>query len=345
MSDATGHRQPSALLRAIGIAVVVVVVQALIIPLFAAPAANLAPRDLPIVIAGQPQAAAGLTAALERAEPGAFKISQVADAAAADQVLRDRDAYAAVVVEPRGASLHTAPGASPAVAALLVQASTNLGGGRPVPVVEVVPADPDDPRGAGFAAGFLPLALTGMIAGIALALLIHSRAAKLLGLVIFGVVAGLAGAAVLQLWLGLLPGDYLLNAGAIGLFATATSATLAGLAALIGRAGIILGVIAVFLVGNPLSAVASAPELLPQPWGTVGQYLPPGAGASLLRSTAFFDGAGATMPLSVLLGYAVIGLALVLVGRATVSESRRQTTVPGTGSSDDASAMAQRGGQ
>jgi hypothetical protein len=343
MSDASSHQQPSPLLNAIGIAIVVVVVQVLVIPLFAAPAANLAPRDLPIVIAGQPQAAAGLTAALQRAEPGAFKISQVSDAAAADQVLRDREAYAAVVMEPRGVSLHTSPGASPAVA-LLVQASTDLGGGRQVPVIEVVPADPDDPRGAGFAAGFLPLALTGMIAGIALALLIQNRAAKLLGLIIFGAVAGLAGAGVLQLWLGLLPGDYLLNAGAIGLFATATSATLAGLAALLGRAGIILGVIAVFLVGNPLSGVGSAPELLPQPWGAVGQYLPPGAGASLLRSTAFFDGAGATMPLSVLLGYAVIGLGLVLVGRAAVGEPRRQTTTPAAPLSDDTSAMAQRNG-
>ena len=66
MSEASSHQQPSPLLQAIGIALVVVVVQALIIPLFAAPAANLAPRDLPIVIAGQPQAAAGLTAAVER---------------------------------------------------------------------------------------------------------------------------------------------------------------------------------------------------------------------------------------------------------------------------------------
>ena len=101
MSDLSSHQQPSQLVRAIGIAIVVVVVQALIIPLFAAPAANLAPRDLPIVIAGQPQVTAGLTTALERAQPGAFKISQVPDAAAADQVLRDREAYAAVVVEPR----------------------------------------------------------------------------------------------------------------------------------------------------------------------------------------------------------------------------------------------------
>jgi hypothetical protein len=34
-----------------------------------------------------------------------------------------------------------------------------------VSVVDVVPLDPDDPRGAGFGAGFLPLAMTGLLAG------------------------------------------------------------------------------------------------------------------------------------------------------------------------------------
>jgi hypothetical protein len=197
-----------------------------------------------------------------------------------------------------------------------------------VPVVEVVPGDPDDPRGGGFAAGFLPLALTGMVAGIALAVLVRNRAAKVVGLLIFGVGAGFGAAAVLQLWLGVLPGNYLLNVGAIGLFATATAATLAGLGGLLGRAGIGLGVVVVFLVGNPLSAVASAPELLPQPWGAVGQYLPVGAGATLLRSTAFFDGAGATTPLLVLLGYALIGLTLTVVGRATIATPAHDTDMP-----------------
>jgi hypothetical protein len=47
------------------------------------------------VIAGHPQAAAGLSAALNSAEPGAFRITQLPDAAAADLALRDRKAYAA----------------------------------------------------------------------------------------------------------------------------------------------------------------------------------------------------------------------------------------------------------
>ncbi|NES26603.1 hypothetical protein GCE86_29345 [Micromonospora terminaliae] len=300
------------------VASLAVVVQAPLVPLFAAPAAHLAPRDLPVVVAGPAPATAELAARLAAARPGGFAVTTLPDAAAADRALRDREAYAAYVVGPDGVALHTAPAASPTVAALLTEAATQLSAGRPVPVVPVVPADPDDPRGAGFAAGFLPLALTAMLAGALLTVLIARRGARLFGLVGFAVVAGLAGAAVLHGWLGVLDGDVWREAAAMGLFALAAAGTVAGLGALLGAPGIGLGALLVFLVGNPLSAVAAAPELLPQPWGAVGQYLPVGAGGTLLRSAAFFDGAGAGRPAAVLAGYALVGLALVLVGRRSV---------------------------
>jgi hypothetical protein len=223
---------------------------------------------------------------------------------------------------PDGIALHTASGASPAVATLLAQAAGGLGGDRPVPVTDVVPTDPDDPRGGGFAAGFLPLAMTSLLAGAALALAVRGRWARLAGLGTFAVLTGLGGAAVLQGWLGVLSGGYLGNAAAIALFALAAAGTVCGLAAALGRPGIGLGALLVFLVGNPLSAAGAAPELLPQPWGEVGQWLPVGAGATLLRSVAYFDGAGGAAATAVLAGYAVVGLLLVLVGRARV-------TVPG----------------
>ncbi|MFI7216029.1 hypothetical protein [Micromonospora maritima] len=292
-----------------------VVAQALLVPMFAAPAAHLAPRDLPVAVAGPPPATAELAARLAAARPGGFVVTTLPDAAAADRALRDREVYAAFVAGPDGVALHTAPAASPTVAALLTEAAGQLSAGRPVPVTPVVPADPDDPRGAGFAAGFLPLALTGMLAGALLALLVGGRVARSAGLLGYAVVAGGVGVAVLHGWLGLVDGDPWREAGAIGLFSLAAAGTVAGLGALLGRAGIGLGALLVFLVGNPLSAVAAAPELLPQPWGTVGQFLPVGAGGTLLRSAAFFDGAGAGRSLAVLAGYALVGLALVLVGR------------------------------
>ena len=139
------------------------------------------------------------------------------------------------------------------------------------------------------------------------------RIARLVGLLGYGVLAGLVGTTVLHGWLGVLPGAPLLDAAAIGLFALATAGTVTGLGTLLGRAGLGLAALLVFLVGNPLSAVGAAPELLPQPWGTLGQWLPVGAGGSLLRSTSFFDGAGAARPLAVLLGYLALALLLTLL--------------------------------
>jgi hypothetical protein len=308
-------RPRSPLLLATLVAALAVAVQALLVPLFAAPAANLAPRDLPVAVAGPPPVTGALVERLAAAAPGAFAVTTLPDAAAADRALRDRQAYAAFVAGPDGITLHTAPAASPTVAALLTDAASRLTPGQPVKVVEVVPADPDDPRGAGLASGFLPLALTSILAGALLVFLVAGRAARLVGLLGYAALAGVVGTAVLQGWLGVLPGDTLPVAATIAMVTLAASASVVGLGALLGAPGVGLGALLVFLVGNPLSAVTSAPELLPRPWGEVGQWLPVGAGGTLLRSVAFFDGAGAARPLAILAGYAVLGVVLLLVGR------------------------------
>jgi hypothetical protein len=329
------RRRPSPAVLALVIAVGVVALQAMLVPLFSAPAANLEPRDLPVIVAGPAPAAEGLAGQLESARPGAFEITMLADAAAADEALRDRDAYAAFVVGPDGLALHTASAASPTVATLLTQASAQMSGGQPVRTVEVVPLDPDDPRGTGFASGFLPLAITSLLAGIAIFFVTRGRGPRLAGLIGYAVLAGLSSAAVLQYWLGVIPGTYLLNAAAIGLFTLAVAATVSGLAAVIGEAGIGLGALVAFLIGNALSGISAAPQLLPQPWGEVGQWLPVGAGGTLLRSTAYFDGAGGTPAVWILAAYAILGLVLVALGRARTgapaaaapAEERLATTV------------------
>ncbi|WP_051167689.1 hypothetical protein [Actinoplanes sp. N902-109] len=120
---------------------------------------------------------------------------------------------------------------------------------------------------------------------------------------------------MLRDWLGVIPGDYFADAAGLGLFALAISAAVAGLGAVLGRAGLAVGAATFFLVGNALSAVSAAPELLPQPWGAVGQYLPIGAGAQVLRSDAYFGGHGAGAAIVVLCSYAVAGLILVVARR------------------------------
>ena len=306
---------PTPLTLGVLIAIVVVTLQALLVPLFAGPAANLAPRDLPIAVAGPPPATAQLAARLDAGHPGAFEVKAVADVAAADEAIKTRQVYGAIVLTPAGPELHLASAAGPAVSTLLTQAATGLGAGQPVPVRDVVAIDPDDPRGGGFGAAFLPLAITALLAGMLIFLLVRTRGARLAALGTFAVLAGLGSAAVQQYWLGILPGDYLANAGVLGLVALAVAGTITGLGAVGDRAGLALGAIMVFLVGNALSGVASAPELLPQPWGEFGQWLPIGAGGTLVRSVAYFDGNGGLAAAGVLSAYALAGLALVLIGR------------------------------
>jgi len=69
-------------------------------------------------------------------------------------------------------------------------------------------------------------------------------------------------------------------------------------------------------VGIPFSGVGSAPELLPQPVGWLGQLMPPGAGGNLLRSTGFFDGAGGGRHIAVLAIWALAGFAALGIAAA-----------------------------
>jgi hypothetical protein len=303
-------------------------VQALLMLWFAWPAQKAEPRDLPVVVAGPQQAADALAAKLGAAREGAFEVTTVADAAAADAAITNREAYAAFIVGPAaagsspgeapgGVELHVASAASPAVSTALSQLAASFGqpGGPPVKVVDVVPTSADDPRGAGFAGSFLPLILTSIGAGVVVALLARSRSVRVAAIVGYGAGAGLLATGLMH-WTGVLAGSYLGGATAVALLTGSIAATVAGLYALLGRPGIALGAVLAFLVGNPLSGLASAPEMLPQPWGEIGQFLPVGAGATLIRSASYFDWAGGTRSAIVLASYVLVGLILVAAAGA-----------------------------
>jgi hypothetical protein len=133
---------------------------------------------------------------------------------------------------------------------------------------------------------------------------------RVAGALAFAVTGSLALAAVLQFWLGSFEGNYLANAGVIALSIGAISLTLLGLEGLFGFVGLAAGGAVMMLLGNPLSGLASAPEMLPAGWGSLGQFLPPGAAGTALRSVSFFDGAGSGRSFLVLGCWLVVGLLL-----------------------------------
>ncbi|RSS80367.1 hypothetical protein [Streptomyces sp. WAC06614] len=292
------------------VVVIVALVQFVIAGWFSWSASHAAPRDLPlVVVAGQ--GAQGLTDRLHEAAPGAYEATSADSLDEADQALRDRKAYGALLATPGGLELHLASAASPAVAQTLTEQARALAGTDRLRVTDVVPADPDDPHGTGLAMGFLPLLITAVIAGLLLVLKVRDVGAKLLGVIGFAVASGLLGSLMLTQLSGVLPGTYLVNAGTIALLELGMVGVITGLGSLIGPPGIALGAVLMFVVGNPLSGLSSAPEMLPQPLGALGQFLPAGAAATLLRSAGPFDGAGAGGPVLVLVVWAVLGLALL----------------------------------
>jgi len=291
------------------IAVLVPVAIAVTLACFAWPSARLEPRDLPIGVAGTAQATAAAENRLS-AQPGSFDVHHYADEAAAREAIEDREVYAAIVAAPNRQTLLTASAGSPLIAGFMRE---HFGSDPHVQVVDVVPADPDDPRGSAFGSAVFPLILSSVIAAVFLAKAGRPHARHLAALLAAAAAGGVTAITMVQTWLGVIGGSWIENAGVVALTILAIASFLVALVWLFGNIGLAVGAPLMILLGNPWSGISSAPELLPKPAGLIGQLLPPGAGGNLLRSTAFFDGAGSAGHLAVLAAWALAGLTCLLL--------------------------------
>lgn len=296
----------------LGLALALTAALALLLSAFAWPATQTRPRDVPVAVVGPPPAVEQVRTALESAQPGAFDVTAAVDAAQARQLVLDREVSGALVLGPGGPSVVVATQAGPAVAQLLTQVAQGATGAT-VPVEDVAPPPADDPRGAGLAAGALPLSITGAVAGAVLALRVRGPGRRAAGAVVLALLAGPTAIGVLHGWLGALGGDWLAESAVVSLGIAAITLGVLGVAAVAGRAGLVLAELTVIALGNPLSAAAGAPALLPDGWRELGQALPPGAVVAALRSVSGFDGTGAAGPLTVLVLWVTGGLLLLAV--------------------------------
>jgi hypothetical protein len=282
---------------------------------FAWPAARIAARGLPVGVVGTAGTSEQVRSGLNRSDPGGFDVRRYADQASARAAIQHREIYGAFVVSPARVTVLEASAASPSVAQLLSTAGQHLGSARPV-VSDVVPLPGTDPRGLVLPSALLPLTIWGVIMAAVIGLVLAFRPAwrQIMALIVVSATAGLGAYLIAQGFLGALPHEAVATWAALSLTVLAVGAATAGLIALIGAGGLGLGVVLMIFVGNPFSGATSAPELLPAPAGAIGQWLPPGAGASLLRSTAYFGGQGAADHLVVLVVWIAAGLAAILAG-------------------------------
>jgi hypothetical protein len=321
---------------------------------FSWPSVTSDPKDIPIAVSGPDAAVSSFRTALHDKAGDAFAVHEVASRSAAVRAIERRADYGAVIL---GASpeVLTASAASTVVsqqltglaptlqAQLRAAIAAQLPPGAPAPtitvkVTDVVPLASTDPRGTGLIAAAFPLVLGGMIGGIALTMLLVGALRRLVGLAVYGVVAGLVVAAILQGWFGVLQGDYLLNAGVFALALVAIGAPIVGFAALVGPRGIAIGPVLFLLIGNPISSASTPVEFLAKPWGAIGQWFPPGAGATLVRDASYFPHADTGFPWLVLACWAAAGVILGLAGHF------RQTGGATAGSIEEAEEAEQHHG-
>jgi hypothetical protein len=319
-------RRATATLMALALAAGVIAVQFIMVTAYAWSATSTAPRNVPVAIAGPARAVALITGELNTAKPGAFKLLPASTTAQARQDITSRQAYGAILVSgPGRIDVLVASGGSPAVADVLTAVAATMDGvsTRPANVTDIVPTAAADQTGAAFSFTLLPLMLSSLIAGVVLTLRVTDPSRRAAALVAFGIGGGLVSAAVAHTWLGVIPGNFTAITCAMGLAALAAAAGVCGLAHVGARfgkrqVGLGLGGVIIMLLGNPFSGMSSAPEMLPGIWGFIGQCLPTGAAATLLRSVAYFDGARSGGPWTVLGIWAGAGLLLTLTAHRSI---------------------------
>ncbi|MFF2999820.1 ABC transporter permease [Streptomyces sp. NPDC057950] len=334
--------------RTVIVTVALPLVISLAVMAYAWPASRIAPRDLPVGVVGTSTAGQKAVEGLAHSKPGGFDFHLYPTQASARSAIKNREIYGAFVVTAGHVTVLEATAASTTVAQLLTATGQQLAAhaaklpaktatppvgtshrstvgkslAKPAPkvgfrTVDVVPTAADDPRGVVFNSALLPLT----ICSILIAALIATSGAqmsvwrRLVDLFAACAATSLAAYLVAEGLLGALPHEHVATWGALSLTMLAISATSVGLITLIGPAGIGLSAALMVFVGNPFSGITSAPELLPKAVGDIGQWLPPGAGANLLRSTAYFHGAGSAGHIAVLVLWSTLGLAAVTFGR------------------------------
>lgn len=339
-------------LSRLGLAVAVTgaLIQLVLAVYYLAMAHSPSPHDLPVGVVGSAEQQAQ---ARQLEEDGQFKVETYDDAEALQQAIRERDAYGGVAFRGDTPTLYVASAASPSVANLFkaqytkvyeqqvqeqVQALTTAGEPVPVatlaalttppPVTDVVPLPEDDSAGSSLGFVIQALCLGGSIASLALG--------RLRGLVERSPLRGLGHAGLLVVYAIASSGVALLAMALFGvgdgadrftlfwglaLISLAVTASTAAFVALVGPAGSLIGGL-YFTVGLIISGSSIAPEMLPRAGHTVGQLLPPGAGATVARDAMYFPDAATGGAFAVLLVYAGLGLAVILFSNAAANRTR-----------------------
>ena len=195
-----------------------------------------------------------------------------------------------------------------------------------VKTTAVVPLSENDSSGSGIAISAFPLVIGGILGGSFSALRVNGTWRRFVTATLYAVIGGALTALILNVWFGIIPGDFATLWAALSATYLATAAFIVGVGALSSPLiGLAVGAVVTMFIGNPISGASMPSVFLPGAWGQIGQMLVPGASSTLLRSIAYFPEVATSDQWLVLGSWIAFGLLAGVIGWAL--KERRTATV------------------
>lgn len=207
-----------------------------------------------------------------------------------------------------------------------MKAETEKASAMTVKTTAVVPLSESDSSGSGIAISAFPLVIGGILGGSFSALRVNGTWRRFVTATLYAVIGGALTALILNVWFGLIPGDFATLWAAFSATYLATASFIVGVSALTAPiVGLGVGAVITMFIGNPISGASMPSVFLPGAWGAIGQMMVPGASSTLLRSIAYFPEVATSGQWLVLGSWIAFGLLTGVIGWAL--KERRTATV------------------
>lgn len=198
-----------------------------------------------------------------------------------------------------------------------LKAQTEQASSMTVKTTAVVSLSESDSSGSGIAVAAFPLVIGGILGGSFSALRVNGTWRRFATATLYAVIGGALTALILNVWFGLIPGDFATLWAAFSATYLATASFIVGVSALtMPIVGLGVGAVITMFIGNPIAGASMPSAFLPGAWGAIGQMMVPGASSTLLRSIAYFPEVATSGQWLVLGSWIAFGLLAGVIGWA-----------------------------
>lgn len=283
------------------------------------------PHGMPIVVTGTAVEAGLFAESLSASNPDAVAVRVVDDADTARELVIDREASGAVVLDGTAATLYTASGAGASQSTVVqgLVAPEVVAEGMSLTTVDLAPLPPTDMSGLG--AMFMATALV-MAGYLPFSVLVSNSPELLRFRRAVPILAGWSAVIAALIWLitgpvlGVVQGHTAAVLGIGWLAVFAVGAVQLFFTRLFGSMAVLVGMLFLMVLGVPASNMGMSVYTMPGLHQFLHGFLPTPAIGEALRSVLYFDGRGVGPHLAVL----AIGAALGLSATVLVDVLRRR---------------------